>query len=192
MSARVAIYARVSTDKQDTENQALQLRDFADQQDWSIVREYVDYESGSKSDRAQFQRMLFDASRRKFDLVLFWSLDRLSREGALKTLQYLNLLEGYGVGFRSFTEQYLDSTGLFRDAVISILATITRQERIRRAERTRAGLARVKASGRVLGRPKTIRATSADVMRLKAAGRSYRQVARELGISLRSVQRLSI
>src|SRR5579864_7238360 len=146
---KIAIYARVSTDKQDTENQGLQLREFSTKQCWQIVREYIDYESGSKSDRAEFQRMLSDASRHKFDLVLFWSLDRLSREGALKTLQYLNQLESYGVGFRSFTEQYLDSTGLFRDAVISILATIAKQERVRRAERTKAGLARVKASGRI-------------------------------------------
>jgi DNA invertase Pin-like site-specific DNA recombinase len=188
---RIAIYARVSTDKQDTENQGPQLRDFATKQDWITVHEYIDYESGSKADRQQFQRMLADASRRKFDLVLFWSLDRLSREGALKTLQYLNQLESYGVGFRSFTEQYLDSTGLFRDAVISILATIAKQERIRRAERTRAGLARVRAAGRVLGRPKTIRATASDVTRLRGSGTSYRQIARQLGISLRSVQRLT-
>ena len=189
---KIAIYARVSTDKQDTENQGLQLREFAKKQAWSIVHEYVDHESGAKSDRQQFQKMLADASRRKFDIILFWSLDRLSREGALKTLQYLNQLESYGVGFRSFTEQYLDSTGLFRDAVISILATIARQERIRRAERTKAGLARVKAAGRILGRPKVITAQPADVAHLRSAGHSYRHIGRQLGISLRSVQRLSV
>jgi DNA invertase Pin-like site-specific DNA recombinase len=187
---KIAVYERCSTDKQDTENQGLQLRDFATKQAWSVVHEYIDYESGSKSDREQFQRMLADASRRKFDLVLFWSLDRLSREGALKTLQYLNQLEGYGVGFRSFTEQYLDSTGLFRDAVISILATIAKQERIRRAERTRAGLARVKASGRVLGRPR-LKIQPADISRLKAQGLSLRAIGRQLGISDGSVRRLS-
>jgi DNA invertase Pin-like site-specific DNA recombinase len=187
---RIAIYARVSTDKQDTENQGLQLRDFATKQTWSIVREYVDYESGSKADREQFQRMLADAARRKFDLVLFWSLDRLSREGALKTLQYLNQLESYGVGFRSFTEQYLDSTGLFRDAVISILATVARQERIRRAERTKAGLARVRAAGRVLGRPR-LKIQPADISRLRAQGLSLRAIGRQLGISDGSVRRLT-
>jgi DNA invertase Pin-like site-specific DNA recombinase len=188
---RTAIYLRVSTDKQETENQAVQLRDFAAKQGWQIVREYCDYESGSKSDRAEFQRLFDDASRRKFDMVLFWALDRLSREGVLKTLQYLNHLTGYGVGWRSFTQQYLDSTGMFRDAIIGILAALAQQERVQRAERTKAGLARVRAAGKRLGRPKSIQATSSDVVRLRATGCSYRQVASELGISLRSVQRLT-
>ena len=144
---KIAIYARVSTDKQDTENQAVQLRDFAPKQGWQIVEEYVDYETGSKSDRPAFQRMFKDASRRKFDLVLFWALDRLSREGVYQTLQHLNRLESYGVGFRSFTEPYFDSCGVFKDAVIAIMATLAKQERIKRAERTRAGLARVRAAG---------------------------------------------
>ena len=69
---KIALYLRVSTDKQETDNQALQLRDFAPKQGWHIVEEYVDYETGSKGDRPEFQRMFKDASRRKFDLVLFW------------------------------------------------------------------------------------------------------------------------
>jgi len=81
---RVALYARVSTrDKgQETENQLRQLRDFAIHSGWTIVAEYIDHESGKVSDRAEFQRMFEDASRRQFDVLLFWSLDRLSREGA--------------------------------------------------------------------------------------------------------------
>jgi DNA invertase Pin-like site-specific DNA recombinase len=189
---KIAIYARVSTDKQDTENQLMQLREFAAKQGWQVAGEYCDYESGSKSDRAEFQRMFADASKRRFDLVLFWALDRLSREGVLQTLTYLNRLETDGVGFRSFTEPYFDSCGVFKDAVIAIMATLARQERIKRAERTKAGLAVARAKGKTLGRPKTIRATSSDVARLRAAGHSYRHVARELGISVRSVQRLAV
>lgn len=188
----VAIYCRVSTDKQETENQAAQLREFAAKQGWQVAAEYCDYESGAKADRPEFQRMFADASRRRFDLVLFWALDRLSREGVLQTLQHLNRLETYGVGFRSFTEPYFDSCGVFKDAVIAIMATLAKQERIKRAERTRAGLARVRAAGKRLGRPKRITATSSDVSRLRAAGHSYRAVARELGISLRSAQRLAL
>ena len=71
--------------------------------------------------------------------MLFWSLDRFSREGALPTLQQLNLLESYGVGYKSYTGQYLDSTGIFKEAVISILAIVAKQERVRLSERTRAG-----------------------------------------------------
>jgi DNA invertase Pin-like site-specific DNA recombinase len=72
-------------------------------------------------------------------LVLFWSLDRFSREGVLETLQHLQKLTAYGVGWKSFTEQYLDSCGVFRHAVLSILATIAKQQRNRLSERTIAG-----------------------------------------------------
>ncbi len=189
---KIALYLRVSTDKQETENQAIQLRDFAEKQGWQIVREYTDYETGSKGDRAQFQRMFDDASRRKFDLVLFWSLDRLSREGAYETLTYLNRLTSYGVGWRSYTEQYLDSTGIFKDAVISILAVIAKQERIRRSERTKAGLARIKAAGKRLGRPVRLNGEHhAAVARLRAQGLSLRAIGRELGISEGSVRRMT-
>src|SRR6267378_3633519 len=125
---RVAIYGRVSTkDKgQEVENQLVQLREFAARQGWTVTREYVDHETGSKSDRVQFQAMFEDASRRRFDLLVFWSLDRLSREGVLQTLNYLNRLTSYGVGFRSFTEQYFDSCGIFKDAVIAIMATVAK------------------------------------------------------------------
>lgn len=189
---KIGLYLRVSTDKQETENQAVQLREFAAKQGWQIVHEYCDHESGSKSDRAEFQRMFADASRRKFDLVLFWALDRLSREGVLKTLQYLQQLNSYGVGWRSFTQQYLDSTGMFRDAIIGILAALAQQERVQRAERTKAGLARVRAAGKRLGRPVRLNGQhTAAIARLRSQGLSLRAVGRQLGISDRSVRRLT-
>jgi DNA invertase Pin-like site-specific DNA recombinase len=189
---KVALYLRVSTDRQDCENQAAQLREFAARQGWQIVREYTDSgESGAKSDRTALREMFADASRRKFDLLLFWALDRLSREGVLPTLRYLETLTSYGVEWRSFTEQFFDSCGPFRDAVIAIMATLAKQERIRRSERTKAGLAIARAKGKTLGRPRTIRATPRDVRRLRASGHFFRATARKLGISLRSVQRLS-
>lgn len=112
--------------------------------------------SGMKDERQRprFKRLFESAPRREFDLVLFWALDRFSREGVLPTLHHLQRLDGYGVAWRSFTEQYLDSTGIFKDAVISIMATIAKQENIRRSERIRAGLARTKAQGTKLGRPR--------------------------------------
>jgi Resolvase, N terminal domain len=78
----------------------------------------------------------------------------LSREGVVETLNHLQRLTGYGVDYRSFTEQYLDSTGLFKEAVIGILAAIAKQERVRLSERTIAGLERARAHCRVGGRPK--------------------------------------
>jgi DNA invertase Pin-like site-specific DNA recombinase len=186
----IAIYCRVSTTKQDNENQLAQLQEFATKQDWSVYDAYIDQESGSTSDRPEFKRLFADASKRKFDLVLFWALDRLSREGVLETLQHLNRLTSYGVGFRSYTEQFFDSCGVFKDAVIAIMATLAKQERIKRAERTRAGLAIARAKGKVLGRPKTVSTYSADIVRLKAQGHSLRAIGKTLGISDRSVRRL--
>ncbi len=177
----IAIYGRVSTkDKgQEVENQLVQLRDFAAKQDWTVYREYIDHETGSRADRPEFKQMFQDASQRRFDLVLFWSLDRLSREGVLQTLNYLNRLTGHGVGYRSFTEQYFDSCGIFKDAVIAIMATVAKQERLRISERTKAGLENARRKGIPLGR----RRVRVDVVRLKqllADGRSYEQIAREL------------
>ena len=193
---KTAIYARVSTKdgRQDTENQLRQLREFAKTQGWEIVHEYVDRASGKRSDREQFQKMFAAASKREFDCLLFWSLDRLSREGTVETLNHLERLNGYGCElYRSFTEQYLDSTGIFKDAVIGILAAVAKQERVRLSERTKAGLERAKAQGKVGGRPKAEDAEPklvAKIGRLRSQGHSIRGIAAEVGKSPNTVQRL--
>jgi DNA invertase Pin-like site-specific DNA recombinase len=188
---QVALYARVSTrDKgQDTENQLTQLRAFAKTQGWMVVHEYIDRATGKHSDREQFQKLFADASKRRFDLVLFWSLDRFSREGVLETLNHLRRLEAAGVGFRSFTEQYLDSCGIFKDAVLSILATIAKQERIRLSERTIAGLEKARKQGRVGGRPRLI-VDREEVVRLDEEGLTMAEIGAHLGISAASVCRM--
>jgi DNA invertase Pin-like site-specific DNA recombinase len=188
---KVALYARVSTrDKgQDTENQLSQLRDFAGKQGWTIVHEYVDRATGKHSDREQFQRLFEDASKRKFDLVLFWSLDRFSREGVLETLNHLQRLAQYGVGYRSFTEQYLNSCGVFKDAVLAILAVIAKQERIRLSERVHAGLAKARRAGRIGGRPSLI-VDRDRLAQLDEEGWTTREIGEEMGISAASVSRL--
>ena len=132
--------------------------------------------------------MFADAARRKFDLLLFWSLDRLSREGVLETLQHLNRLTSCGVAYKSFTEQYFDSCGIFKDAVISILATIAKQERIRLSERTKAGLALARARGKQIGRPR-LQVLPAEIARLRSSGHSLRAIGQRLGISEGSVRR---
>jgi DNA invertase Pin-like site-specific DNA recombinase len=191
---KIALYARVSTKdkRQDTENQLIQLRAFADSQGWTISAEYVDRASGKRGDREQFQKMFAAASRREFDVLLFWSLDRLSREGTVETLNHLQRLTSYGVNYRSFTEQYLDSTGIFKEAVIGILAAVAKQERVRLSERTIAGLERAKAQGRIGGRPKTEENLKIvkTLHTLRGQGKSIRQIAAELGISPGTVQKL--
>lgn len=191
-TVKIAVYARVSTTKQDNENQLTQLHEFAAKQGWEVFDNYIDQESGSTSDRAEFQRMFADASKRKFDLVLFWALDRFSREGVLDTLQHFNRLESYGVSYKSYTEPFFDSCGVFKDAVVAIMATLAKQERVKRAERTRAGLAIARAKGKVLGRPVTVTTSREEIVRLRAQGHSLRAIGRSLGISVRSVRRLTV
>lgn len=110
----------------------------------------------------------------------------------METLNHLERLTGYGVNYRSFTEQYLDSTGMFKEAVIGILAAVAKQERVRLSERTIAGLQRAKAQGRVGGRPKT--EDNAVVVkalrRLRREGKSIRAIAVELKLSTGTVQKL--
>lgn len=192
---QVALYGRVSTkDKgQDSENQLRELRRFSSKWEYSIVSEYVDTVSGSgKVTRSEFERMLADARQRKFDLILFWSLDRFSREGVLETLTYLKNLNDWGVNWKSYTEQYLDSTGIFKEAIIGIIAAIAKQERVRLSERVKAGLDKVREkgskSGLAIGRPKAIfRRDKAEEMR--RAGLSLRAIGRELGVSPAIVHR---
>ena len=186
-----ALYPRVSTKgtRQDTENQLVQLREFSAKQGWTIGREYVDRVTGKHSDREQFQKLFEDASQKKFDIVLFWSLDRFSREGVRETLNHLERLNSYGVNFRSFTEQYLDSCGIFKDAVLAILAVIAKQERVRLSERTLAGLAKARRHGRIGGRPKVV-CDRGKVERLRAAGLSLTEIAAKVGASKSSVHRM--
>jgi len=190
MNTRTAIYARVSTRErgQDTQNQLHQLRGFAARQGWLIVSEFVDYESGSTDDRDQFRAMFQAASRRQFDVLLFWSLDRFSREGVFETLTHLNRLTGYGVHYRSFTEQWFDSCGIFRDAVISIMATLAKQERVRISERTRAGLERARREGKTLGRPR-IEVNAHEIRGLRAKGLSWSAISAQTGVARATCQR---
>jgi DNA invertase Pin-like site-specific DNA recombinase len=191
---RIALYARVSTrDKgQDYENQLRDLRDFVSRKasdGWVLVQEYLDKASGKSAERPAFRRMFDAASRKDFDLVLFWSLDRFSREGVLETLQHLQRLSSHGVEWFSYREEYLRSVGVFKEAVLAILAAIAKHERIRLSERVQAGLSRARAQGKVLGRPRAA-VRPERVLRLRNRGLSIRQIAAETGVSGMTIQRI--
>jgi DNA invertase Pin-like site-specific DNA recombinase len=192
---KAAIYARVSTaDKgQEVENQLAELRRFAASQGWQIASEYIDHETGKHAHRPRFRELFTDAAKRRYDVVLFWALDRFTREGALETLQHLNVLSSYGVGFRSFTEPYLDSCGIFKDAVIAILGTIAKQERLRISERVRAGLERTRTrgtkSGKPIGRPQVVFRQD-QVAEMRSNGLSWREIAHRTGASVRTMRRV--
>jgi DNA invertase Pin-like site-specific DNA recombinase len=180
---KIAIYSRVSTDKQDTENQLVELRREAATKGWNVVAEFIDTATGGTSDREQFQQMFQAADRREFELLLFWSLDRLSREGTLQTLQHLDKLAKSGVGYRSLQEAYLDTTNPMNDVFVAFAAVRAREEKKRIGERTRAGLAIARARGVKLGRPVRIFDLQ-RASRMLADGISKRQVSRSLNIPL--------
>jgi DNA invertase Pin-like site-specific DNA recombinase len=119
---------------------------------WRVVAEFENRESGAKSekDRPQFKVMMNAASRREFDMVLVWSLDRFSREGIAKTFDHLRRLGSYGVKFRSYSESFLDTTAEFGELVAAIFAFFASFERRRIAERIGAGLERARAQGTTL------------------------------------------
>jgi len=182
---RALIYTRVSTDDQEAENQIAQLKEYSSNQDWKVVDVIVDVASGakSKSQRRGLSDVFAVAHRREFDILLFWSLDRLSREGSRQTISYLEKLESHGVDWHSFTEPYISSLGVFSDAIIALLSALAKQERVRIGERTKAGLARARAAGKKLGRPKGDGSKARQATKLKAQGLSYAEIGRKMGIS---------
>lgn len=194
---RVAIYARVSKAEkgaQDPENQLAQLRQWCDAGGHTIVKEYVERGSGTKgtATRQQLKALLADAHRRGFDLVLFWALDRFSREGMVRTVEYLKKLDASGVKFHSYTEEWLSSDNeLVRDILLAVMAGLAKQEAIKISERTKAGLERARAAGKTLGRPaldpKTVDAIKAA--RAKNPKVSERALSAEFGVSRGAVRR---
>ena len=137
---KVALYVRVSTNKQEVKNQLIQLREYCKKNNYKIFKEYVDVISGKEISRPSYDKMFEDAHKRLFDLVLFWDLSRFSRAGTLFTLQKLKELENLGIDWESYQESYFKSVGQFKDVILSIISTIAKIEREKISERTKAGL----------------------------------------------------
>jgi len=115
--------------------------------------------------------------------LLFYSLDRFSRSGTRDTIRYLQMLDDYNVMYKSYTEQYIDSSGIFADVIIALLSTLAKQERIRISERVHAGLARARQQGRVGGRP-TLEETKVEkIKKMKIEGISVSGISKALTIS---------
>jgi len=144
----VALYVRVSTDKQEALNQQIQLRKYADTGGWKIIEEYVDVISGQEKSRPAYDKMFRDAHLLRFNMLLFWDLSRFSRSGTLFTLQRLKELENLRIGWHSYQEPYFSTVGQFKDVLISMMATLAKIEREKISERTKAGLARAKNVGK--------------------------------------------
>jgi DNA invertase Pin-like site-specific DNA recombinase len=187
---KIALYVRVSKNdgSQTTENQLLDLRQYAARLGHTIVVEYVDNASGKNGDRDRFKDMLEDAKAHKFEALMFWALDRLTREGVLATLQYLETLTKAGVCWISFTESHFDSCGPFKDVVIAMFASLAKMEREKISERTKAGLRRAVSQGKILGR-KEQNIDISDVRTRQAKGETLGEIAESMGVNLRTLMR---
>jgi len=151
---RVCIYSRVSTGEQDSKNQSAVLTDWANQRGYEVVKVYDEEESSWKSGHQRvLAKLIADARQRRFQTVLVWALDRLSREGALAILSLVHKLASYGVKVLSYQESWTEAPGEIGEILYAIAGWVARMESQRRSERTKAGLARVKAQGKRLGRP---------------------------------------
>ncbi len=161
MTDQVAIYARVSTDMQELDNQLSQLREYAKKSGYDVFEEYVEKVSGAEEQRPEFNRLFVHAHQKRFEAVLFWDLSRFSRSGTLYTLQKLRELDNLGITWLSYREPYFRSAGPFSDVVISIMATLAKIEREKISERTKAGLRGKKNVGK-RGKDKKSRKARSD------------------------------
>jgi DNA invertase Pin-like site-specific DNA recombinase len=191
---RVALYGRVSTaDRgQDAENQLAELRRFAASQDWQVVEPvYQDQVSGAKGrdKRPVFDRMLNDAAKRRFDILLVWSADRLSRQWPYETLDVVKKLSAYGVRFRSLQQPFLDTTSGFGEVLLALFGWLAAEERRLISERTKAGLKRAVTRGKALGR-RPVAVDMGRVAVMRAKGGSLREIAKATGVSLGTIHRL--
>ena len=146
---KVAFYARVSTSdkEQDPETQLVPLREFVSAQGWEVYREYVDYAPANNLlHRVQWRQLLEDASKRRFDLLLVWRMDRAFRS-VLDAATTLERLRGWGVGLRSYTEPWLDTTSPFGEALYYITIAYAQLERGILRERVKAGMERARRQG---------------------------------------------
>jgi DNA invertase Pin-like site-specific DNA recombinase len=188
---RVALYARVSTDSQSTENQLRQLRAVAKRHGWVIVTEYVDNGvSGAKGrrERPQFDGLLNGVARREFDMIAAWSVDRLGRS-LQDLLGFLLELQSKRVDLY-LHQQALDTSTPMGKAMFQLCGVFAELERSIIQERVKAGLERARAKGVTLGRPRTAPKIEAKIRQLAAQGMGKGKIARTLGIGVSVAQRV--
>jgi DNA invertase Pin-like site-specific DNA recombinase len=186
---RAALYARVSTanNGQDSSMQTRELREYCERRGWKSAGEYVDEGiSGTKDSRPELNRLISDAHRRRFDVVVVWRFDRFARSVS-HLLRALENFKALGIEFISLSEQ-VDTTTPTGKMVFTVLGAVAELERSLIGERVKAGLRNARSKGKRLGRPRVI-VDAARVGVLRAEGHSWREITIELGISKGSAQR---
>jgi DNA invertase Pin-like site-specific DNA recombinase len=188
---KVAIYVRVSTNEQTTENQVRELTAWADRAGHEIVAIYDDNGiSGAKGReyRVEFDKLLKGAVRREFDLVAAWSVDRLGRS-LQDLIGFLQELHGSGVDLY-LHQQALDTTTPGGRAMFGMMGVFAEFERSMISERVKSGLARAKSNGKTLGRPKVSGEVEEQILALREQGLGILKIGKELGVGTSTVQRV--
>src|ERR1700726_4368950 len=189
MTARVAIYARVSTVNhgQDVSMQLRELRQFSEARGWEVAGEYiVSGVSGAKDSRPELNQLMADAHKRRFDVVCVWRFGRFARSVS-HLLRALETFKALGIDFVSFSEQ-MDTSTPAGKMVFTVLGAVAELERSLIVERVRAGLRNAKLNGKRLGRPR-VAVDAAEIARLRASGASWRTITRQLGTSAGTAKR---
>ena len=192
---RAALYARVSTDRQSTENQLRELRQAAERLGWAVVGEFIDHGiSGAKGrkDRPQLDALLKGVARRDFDIVASWSVDRLGRS-LIDLVNMLQELHSTGVDLY-LHQQGINTTTPAGKALFGMMSVFAEFERGMIQERVRAGMARAKSkgtkSGNAIGRPSVSAETEAQIRVLRASGLGMIKIAKQAGCGVSVVQRV--
>ena len=188
---RAAIYGRVSTDWQTTDNQTVALREVAERRGWDVVEVYIDHGIGGakgRDKRPGFDQMLKDANRRKFDVVMAWSIDRMGRSlrNLLETIEHL---EATGVDLY-LDQQNIDTTTPAGKLLFQVTGAFAEFERSMIQQRVNAGLARARAQGKRLGRPKIDEKTEWAICQALATGQGILKTAAQFGVGSGTVQRI--
>lgn len=175
-----AVYVRVSTDEQDTENQLPDLERMAAARGLRVVATHSETMTGTKKRRPALDALLDGARQGRYRVILVWAIDRLGRSmtGIVDTVLELDRL---GVTVVSYTEPWLDTGGPVRPLLLSIFAWVAQQERERLVERTKAGLKQARKDGKTLGRPK-VAIDIDEALRLRVRGFSMAAAAKQLGV----------
>lgn len=178
---KVIIYARVSTKEQNVDMQITDLRQYADARKLKVVREYVDFASGAKSDRENYKKLFDDVRKRKTDVVLVWKFDRFARS----TRELINALEEFNnlrVDFISYKEN-IDTSTPAGKILFTMISAFAEFERAIIRERVIAGMEKAKSRGIRIGRPKIPPFTIEKALEMKQQGAGYKEITKKLKIS---------
>jgi len=187
---RVALYVRVSTDEQTTDNQRRELEGVAKRSGWKIVDIYEDNGisgANGREKRPALDKLLKDAARREFDMIAAWSVDRLGRS-LQHLIGLLEELQALGVDLY-LHQQGLDTSTPSGRAMFQMCGVFAEFERAMLVERTKAGLARARAKGMRLGRPPVPPVTKRRIAKLRQQGKSVRAIAKATGLSVGAVHK---